>query len=62
MTKRYYKEVMQWQILMYISFIKKNEFPYQKEHFINLLKNTLIRRNKIINDLTVKKEMQLSLF
>jgi len=62
MTKRYYKEVMQWQILMYISFIKKNQFPYQKKYWINQLKNTLIRRNEIINDLTVKKEMQLSLF
>jgi len=53
---------MQWQILMYISFIKKNQFPYQKKYWINQLKNTLIRRNEIINDLTVKKEMQLSLF
>ena len=59
----YYKEVIQWQICLYINFIRKNEFPYQLEYWKKQLSNSLELRKKLLQKIIlIKENKQLKLF
>jgi hypothetical protein len=59
----YYCQVIHFQIQLAIKFIRENKFPYQKQYWINHLKQTLIQRQKYIEKINSCFEpKQLELF
>ena len=62
---KYYKEVVKWQICLYLKFLKKNEFPYQKDYWNERLKSALNNRKIILDEIlnkNIKPHQQLQLF
>lgn len=62
---KYYKEVIQWQICLYLKFLKKNEFPYQKDYWNERLKSALNSRKILLDEILnqkIKPNQQLQLF
>lgn len=61
----YYKEVLRFQICLYLKFLKKNEFPYQYEYWLQKLKSALNYRKILFKEIEIKNykpNQQLKLF
>lgn len=59
---KYYYEVIQWQILLYVRMIKENKYNYQQEYWLNSLKENLQNRDnylKKINNYFEPKQLEL---
>lgn len=59
----YYRQVIHFEIELYIKFIRENKFPYQKQYWIDNLKQALITKNKYIEKInSCFEHKQLELF